>query len=88
MNQSDIEHILARLGVDKPHVVLRALLDAIQTSLAAGEPVKFTNFGKFEVKNRVATKRRVPGTDNVVDVPEQNTVVFLPAPALKKRMNP
>lgn len=59
----------------------------VAASVACGEPVSIRKFGKFEPRRRSEVTRRNPKTGIEIHVPSKNSVAFLPAPALKERLN-
>ncbi len=64
-----------------------AVLDAITAALAAGEEVKITGFGGFEVKTREARTGRNPKTGEAVAIPASKYVAFSAGSSLKDKVN-
>ena len=64
-----------------------AVLDAITAALAAGEEVKITGFGGFEVKTREARTGRNPKTGYPVAIPASKYVSFSAGSVLKDKVN-
>ena len=64
-----------------------AVLDVIAEALAAGEDVKITGFGGFEVKARAARTGRNPKTGEAVEIPASKYVAFSAGSALKDKVN-
>lgn len=90
MNKSDIVKGLAnRVSVPIPQAekLVNEVLDLIGLSLACGEDVMLSGFGKFEVRQRRAVVRRNPKTGEEVKVPPKVSLGFKPSPNLKDRMN-
>ncbi len=73
--------------MSEPEAVLNRVLNTIAASLSMGEPVSIRNFGKFEPRTRSAVTRKNPRTGIAIDVPEKLSAAFVPAPALKARLN-
>lgn len=63
--------------------VLEGMLSSVTEALAAGEAVKITGFGSFEVKRRAARVGRNPKTRESVAIPAQVAPVFRPGRGLK-----
>ena len=64
-----------------------AVLDVIIEALAAGEDVKITGFGSFEVKTREARTGRNPKTGAAVEIPATKYVSFGAGSVLKDKVN-
>ena len=64
-----------------------AVLDAITDALVAGEDVKITGFGGFEVKERAARTGRNPKTGEAVEIEASKYVAFSAGSALKEKVN-
>jgi nucleoid DNA-binding protein len=86
-NRSDLVQALAMDGYPEPEQAVNRVLDVIGASLACGESVSIRNFGKFEARKRSAVVRKNPKTGVEIKVPEKISVGFIPAPALKQRLN-
>ena len=56
----------------------------IMLSLECGEPVKFQEFGKFDIKESRPTRRRHPKTGELIEVEGQPQVVFRPGKQLRR----
>ncbi len=78
--------IQARMGFPRRAVtqVVDDLLDLIQESLAAGEPVNISGFGRFEVKEKSARPGRNPRTGEEIPIPPRRTVTFKPGQPLRR----
>lgn len=66
---------------------VNALIDVIAEALAAGEDVKVTGFGSFEVKARAARTGRNPKTGAAVQIPASKYVAFSAGSLLKDKVN-
>ncbi len=64
-----------------------AVIDAITEALAAGDDVKITGFGSFEVKERAAREGRNPKTGEKVMIPASKYVAFSAGSSLKNDVN-
>ncbi len=90
MNRSDLVLAVSnRENVPLPTVeqVLSAVLDLVGTSLSLGDEVNIRTFGKFEPRDHAAVARRNPKTGEPVSVPAKTAIGFIPAPALKDKVN-
>lgn len=87
MNKSDVVKAMTNKGVVNAEEALDALLVVITLGLACGEDIVFRRFGKFQPRTHPPVTRRNPMTGVPVDVPEQQSVAFVPSPRLKDRMN-
>lgn len=56
-------------------------------SLACGEDVNITNFGKFVSRIRPAVTKVNPKSGERIQVEEKQTTIFRPSRALKNRIN-
>lgn len=54
--------------------------DVVRETTAADGEFSWPGFGKFKLRTRAARKARNPRTDEIVDVPEKQVVVFGAAP--------
>ena len=61
--------------------------DVIAEALAAGDDVKITGFGGFEVKARAARTGRNPKTGETVEIPASKYVAFSAGSTLKEKVN-
>lgn len=90
MNRSDLIRATADahgIPLAEAEKILNTITDMIAVSLACGEPVLISRFGKFESRMRDACIRKNPRTGADIEVPAKQTVLFHAAPALKKRIN-
>lgn len=92
MNRSDLVRAVAN-RTDQPISLVEhtvdAVLEFIELSMRADEPVTIRGFGRFELRRRKATVRQDPsgGKGDTLKVPARLTVAFLPSGALKRRLN-
>ena len=86
MNKQElIERTAERTGLSKKDcgIALDGLLGSVTEALQAGEAVKLTGFGSFEVKRRAARAGRNPQTKEAVEIPAQTVPVFKTGKILK-----
>lgn len=84
-----IDAIAERAGVTKKDAasMLDATLDSITAALVAGDSVRLTGFGTFEIKARAARTGRNPRTKEAVQIPASKSPVFKPGKTLKETVN-
>ena len=86
--QELVEKIADNAGVTQKqaYLVLDAAIDAIVDSVAAGEQVKLTGFGIFEVKKREGHIGRNPKTLEVINIAPSAVPVFRPGKPFKRKV--
>jgi DNA-binding protein HU-beta len=89
MNKRDlIDAISGRLGDKKSATeAVNAVLDTIQSAVAAGDKVAITGFGVFEKSERPARTARNPATRATVQVPKRAVPRFRPGADFKALVN-
>lgn len=86
MNKTELISVVAEkaeVTQKEAELVLTAIVDTIQETLAQGEKVVLTGFGTFEVRHRVARKGRDPRTGAEIDIPAQRSPAFRAGKGLK-----
>ena len=87
------EHIVSslqsRLGFSKSEssLFLESVLGLIKTSLANGDDVLISGFGKFSVHQKAARRGRNPATGEDLTLEPRKVITFKCSPVLKERMN-
>ena len=66
---------------------LEMILKIIKTSLAQGDDVLLSGFGKFNVKNKSARKGRNPKTGESIMFDARRVVTFKPSVILREKVN-
>ena len=66
---------------------LETLLEIMKSTLASGEDVMISNFGKFQVNEKAPRKGRNPATGNDMMLDGRRTVTFKISGGLKDRIN-
>ena len=87
MNKAElIEELASKTGTSKSAAgdALEAFIDIIHRSLAKGDPVVITGFGKFEARARAARTARNPQTGAIVQVKKTTVPVFKAGADFKK----
>jgi len=89
MNKGDlIDAISGRLGGKKPATeAVNAVLETIQSAVAAGDKVAITGFGVFEKSERPARTARNPATRETIQVPASSVPKFRPGTDFKALVN-
>ena len=89
MNKGDlIDAISGRLGGKKPATeAVNAVLETIQSAVAAGDKVAITGFGVFEKSERPARTARNPATGATIEVPKSSVPKFRPGADFKALVN-
>ncbi len=87
MNKAElIEELASKTGTSKSAAgdALEAFIDIVHRSLAKGDPVVITGFGKFEARARAARTARNPQTGAIVQVKKTTVPVFKAGADFKK----
>ena len=87
--QDIVEHLQIRKGLDKNAAMaaVEGVMEAIASSLAAGEDVTLRGFATFKVKIRAEKKARNISKGTTITVPAHKTVSLKLSPELKKTIN-
>ena len=89
MNKRDlIDAISERLGDKKSATeAVNAVVETIQSTVAAGDKVAITGFGVFEKSERPARTARNPATGATIQVPKSSVPKFRPGADFKALVN-
>jgi integration host factor subunit alpha len=90
MTKTELIEILKKeMGLPRPQIesIASTLIEEIKAALLAGQPVKISGFGRFEVKTRAARRGRDPATGKIRTLPPRKNVSFTPSRLLKKGVN-
>ena len=82
-----IERVLDRntdLTKKEAAVLVESIFDTIKDSLEAGENIKVSGFGNFQVKDKSARRGRNPQTGEEIEIAARRVLTFKPSPVLKK----
>jgi integration host factor subunit alpha len=84
-----VEQIQTELGVlrNKSVVATETLLELIKASLASGDDVLVSGFGKFCVKDKKERKGRNPATGEDAILPARRVVTFKCSSKLRDKVN-
>jgi len=89
LTKSDIAVKISELGFTKKTAVdtVESLLEIIKQTLAGGDDVLVSGFGKFCVKNKRARRGRNPATGSNLTLRERKVVTFKCSGKLRDRIN-
>ena len=89
LTKNDIVSTVHELGFTKKKSVdiVESLLEIIKTSLASGDDVLISGFGKFCVNRKAARRGRNPATGEELPLPPRRVVTFKCSGLLKERIN-
>ncbi len=84
-----VEQLQAQLGFPKNQSVeiTESLIERIKASLASGDDVLVSGFGKFCVKEKAERKGRNPATDEDLMLPARRVVTFKCSGKLRDKVN-
>lgn len=84
-----IEKISEEINQSPPEAkdTIEHLLEIIKTTLASGEDVMISGFGKFQVNEKAPRKGRNPATDEEMMLKKRRVVTFKCAGVLRDRIN-
>ncbi|RLB88548.1 MAG: integration host factor subunit alpha [Deltaproteobacteria bacterium] len=87
--KSIVEAIYGKIGLPKRETaaIVDTAFELIKRSLAGGEPVVISSFGRFSVRERKPRKGRNPQTGEAITIPARKVVTFKPSQVLKERIN-
>ena len=90
MTKADIaEKIHAATGLPKKEAasMMEAVFAIMKESLQAGESIKVSGFGNFEVKQKDARRGRNPQTGEAITIEARKVLTFKPSSVLKQSIN-
>lgn len=68
--------------------MVETFFDLLKDTLAAGEEVKVSGFGKFVISKKHDRKGRNPQTGELLTITSRKVVSFKPSAILKQSLNP
>ena len=89
LTKADIaEHLFTELGLSKRDAkdMVEAFFEEIRQSLEAGEQVKISGFGNFELRTKSQRPGRNPKTGEDIPISARRVVTFRPGQKLKARV--
>jgi integration host factor subunit alpha len=83
------EQLTDAIGLDKreANALVDGFFETAKTSLAQGEPVKVSGFGKFELRDKLARLGRNSKTGEETIITPRRVVTFKPGQKLKARLD-
>jgi integration host factor subunit alpha len=90
MNKKDVvQAIHEKVGFSKRETaaIVDKALELMKTSLAQGDSVMISAFGKFSVREKKAHKGRNPKTGETMTLPSRKVITFKVSRGLKERIN-
>jgi integration host factor subunit alpha len=84
-----VDSVQRRLGVSKPESsrLLESVLELIKSSLAGGDDLLISGFGKFTVRQKAARRGRNPATGEDLTLEPRKVVTFKCSALLKEKLN-
>ena len=90
MTKTDIvEKIHATTGLSKKDSaeMMESVFAIMKESLEAGESIKVSGFGNFEVKQKDARRGRNPQTGEAITIEARKVLTFKPSTKLRQSVN-
>ncbi len=90
LNKTDIIEKISEADILKPSRAkesVETLLEIVKSSLASGEDVMITGFGKFQISEKTSRKGRNPATGEEMTLPKRRVVTFKCSGKLRDVMN-
>ncbi len=80
-----IEAVYEKVGFSKKESseIVERILETMKATLARGEKLKVSGFGKFEVRHKNTRRGRNPQTNKELQIPAHRVVAFKPSQVLK-----
>jgi integration host factor subunit alpha len=84
-----VDSLRSRLGVSKPESsrLFESVLELIKRSLAGGDDVLISGFGKFIVRQKAARRGRNPATGDDMSLAPRKVVTFKCSALLREKIN-
>lgn len=84
-----INSVYERVGVTKKEATeyVEAVLETMKEALEAGEDIKVSGFGKFEVRTKGERIGRNPRTNVEIVIPQRSVLRFKVSQVLKDKLN-
>ena len=90
MTKADIiKNVHEKIGVSKGDSarLVESVFDIIKETLAAGEDVKISGFGKLSIREKQARRGRNPQTGDEIEITARKVLTFKSSQVLKKALN-
>ena len=84
-----VESIIAQIGVPRPEArqIVDELFEEVRVCLSAGEIVKLSGFGNFELRDKKQRPGRNPKTGEEIPITARRVVIFKAWQKLKARVS-
>jgi integration host factor subunit alpha len=84
-----VDSLRSRLGVSEPESsrLFESVLELIKRSLAGGDDVLISGFGKFIVRQKAARRGRNPATGDDMSLAPRKVVTFKCSALLREKIN-
>ncbi|MCD6487327.1 MAG: integration host factor subunit alpha [Syntrophobacterales bacterium] len=90
MTKADIiKNVHEKIGISKGDSarLVGSVFDIIKETLATGEDVKISGFGKLSLREKKARKGRNPQTGEEIEITARKVLTFKSSQVLKKALN-
>ncbi|HOO89712.1 MAG TPA: integration host factor subunit alpha [Syntrophales bacterium] len=90
MTKADIiRNVHERVGISKSDSArfVESVFDIIKETLARGEDVKISGFGKLNIREKSARRGRNPQTGEEIEISSRKVLTFKSSQVLKKALN-
>jgi integration host factor subunit alpha len=84
-----VERVRDTTGLSWPESaeIFESVLEVLKNTLEAGETVKITGFGTFQVRAKAARSARNPLTNTTIVIPKRRVLSFKPSAILRQSLN-
>ena len=82
----EVSHRLDLSPADAKHSI-KALMEAMKSTLASGEDIMISGFGKFQVNGKAPRKGRNPATGETMTLDKRRVVTFKCSGKLRDQIN-
>lgn len=84
-----VERVYEKAGITKKDSgdLVEAVFEMMKSTLEAGEKLKISGFGNFEVKKKADRKGRNPQTGEQINISARSVLTFKPSTVLKSAIN-
>lgn len=89
MTKADLAEKVECIGFSKKEAiyVVESVLGILKDTLEAGDDIKITGFGKFEIRKKSGRKGRNPQTGESIMISSRKVLTFKPSQVLKDYIN-
>jgi integration host factor subunit alpha len=79
--------LITHLNKRESSEIVANVFGLIKSTLEAGENIKISGFGNFEVKEKASRRGRNPQTGDSIEITARRILTFKPSPVLKRALN-